>query len=214
VSTKRELLCPRLVVVVAVLIGVCLSAESRAQSAPAPGSLAGAWTLNKELSDKPQTGTPQDDGTDRERRGGGGRMGGGMRGGMRRGGMGRGGMGGDGMNPDEAKRMRDAMRDIMTAPERLTIVPTESMIVITAGDGRVTRLSPDGKKIKDENTGIERRTKWDGGKLVSEVSGLGPGKITETYAIDPEHGQLIVAVATEGSRGPRAIGQRRVYDKS
>jgi len=118
------------------------------------------------------------------------------------------------VNPDDAKRMRDAMSDIMTAPERLTIVRTESMVVITAGDGRVTRLSPDGKKIKDDNTGIERRTKWDGGKLISEVSGLGPGKITEAYAIDPERGQLIVTVATEGSRAVPAISQRRVYDKS
>ena len=45
--------------------------------------------------------------------------------------------------------------------------------MLTGADGRTTRLSPDGKKIKDENTKIERKTKWDGGKLVSEINGLG-----------------------------------------
>jgi len=31
-------------------------------------------------------------------------------------------------------------------------------IVITVRDGRITRLSPDGKKIKDDSTNIERKT--------------------------------------------------------
>ena len=153
-NTVRGLLFPGIVVFVTTLIGVWLSAESRAQSASAPGSISGVWSLNKELSDKPQTQTSpgQGDNGERRRSGGGGRgMGGGM-GGRRGGGMGRGGAGGGGMNPDEAKRMRDAMHDILDAPERLTIVQTENMVVITTGDGRVTRLSPDGKKIKDDNT--------------------------------------------------------------
>ena len=211
-NAVRGLLLPGIVVIITALIGVWLSAESRAQ-APSPArSIAGAWTLNKELSDKPQAARDQDNGG--RRRGGGGGGGGGMGrggGGRRGGGMGRGGMGG-GESPEDAQRMRDAMRDIMNPPDRLTIVQTESMIVITSGDGRVTRLAPDGKKIKDENTKIERKTKWDAGKLVSEMSGLGPGKITETYAIDPEHHQLVVSVAMENSRMPQPVTQHRVYD--
>lgn len=58
---------------------------------------------------------------------------------------------------DAMARMRDAMRDLMNPSEHLTIVDTGSMIVLTGPDGRTTRLSPDGRKIKDENTGIERR---------------------------------------------------------
>src|SRR5438067_3901069 len=199
-----------MVVVVTAVIGVWLAAESRAQAPSPAGSLAGAWTLNKELSDKPQAARDEDSGG--RRRGGGGGdtgRGGGRRGGM--GGMGRGGMSG-GQSPEDAQRMRDAMRDIMNPPDRLTIVQAESMIVITSGDGRVTRLAPDGKKIKDENTKIERKSKWDAGKLVSEVSGLGPGKITETYAVDPEHHQLMVTVAMENSRMPQPMTQHRVYD--
>jgi hypothetical protein len=208
----RGLLFPGLVVFVTALIGVWLSVESRVQSAPAPAPLAGVWTLNKELSDKPAAGTPPREGENGGRHRGGGM--GGMGGGRRGGGMGRGGAGGGGMSPDAdaANRMRDAMRDIMTAPARLTIVETDSMVVITSGEGRVTRLSPDGKKIKDDNTKIERKTKWDEGRLVSEISGLGPGKILETYGIDPELHHLVVTITAEGSRAP-VISERRVYDK-
>jgi hypothetical protein len=64
----------------------------------------------------------------------------------------------------------------------MTITQTESMVIITTGGGRTTRLSTDGKKIKDEATGIERKTHWNAGQLVSEITG-GPGKVTETYAV-------------------------------
>jgi hypothetical protein len=74
-----------------------------------------------------------------------------------------------------------------------------------------TRLSTDGKKIKDDNTKIERKTKWDGGKLVSEISGLGSGKMTQTFAVDPEGKQLRMTVVMEGgSSGQRTITQ--IYD--
>ena len=86
------------------------------------------------------------------------------------------------------------------------------MIVLTGPDGRTTRLSPDGKKIKDDNTGIERKTKWDGGKLVSEISGAGSGKITQSFSVDPEHHQLRIVAVIEGGRNnqPRTI--THVYD--
>ena len=102
------------------------------------------------------------------------------------------------MNPDDMARMRDAMRDITSPSDHLIITQTESMVVLTGADGRTTRLSPDGKKIKDENTKIERKTKWDGGKLVSEINGLGPGKMTQTFAVDPESKQLRMTVVMEG----------------
>jgi hypothetical protein len=196
-----------------VLIGAWASG-SRAHAQTDAGSIVGAWTLNKDLSQAPQ---PQgDDGT---RRGGGYGRGGGGGGGRRRGGgFGGGGFGGGGGggargNPDDMARQRQALRDIMEAPERLTITQTESMVIMTTGDGRTTRLSTDGKKVKDDSTKIERKTKWDGGKLVSEISGAGPGKITETYSVDPEHHQLIVAIQMENSRMPQGTqGPRRVYD--
>jgi hypothetical protein len=181
------------------------------EQGPERHTLAGAWTLNNDLSDQAGGGDQRDqvDG-ERGRRGNGGRGGpgggggrrggggfGGGRGGGRSGGMGR----GAGMNPEDMARMRDAMRDLTSPSNHLTIVETESMIVITSADGHTTRLSPDGKKIKDDNTGIERKTKWDGGKLVTEISGLGPaGKATQTLTADPETHQLRIVVQMEGGR--------------
>jgi len=180
-------------------------------------SIAGAWTMNKDASDaRPER---RDDGDRNERSGrrgnGGGRGFGGGYGGFRGGGRG-GGMPGERMNPDDVARMRDAMRDVTQPSDHLTITETDSMIVITGADGRTTRLSPDGKKIKDENTGIERKTKWDGARLVSEISGLGPGKATQTFTVDPESHQLRVTVQMEGRDGSSGNKQPRtithVYD--
>ena len=110
--------------------------------------------------------------------------------------------------------MRDAMRDVMQPSDRLTIVLTDSMILITGGDGRTTRLSPDGKKIKDENTGVERRTKWDGDKLVSEISVLGPGNMTQRFDVDRASRQLRVSVQMEGGRARQPRTVTHIYDVS
>jgi hypothetical protein len=183
-------------------------------------SIAGAWTLNKDSSDaSPGAAGSGEEGGDTARgrgnqgsgRGGGyGRHGGGGGFGRMGGGGGGGDRGGRG-NPEEMARMRDAMRDLANPSDHLTITQSDSMIVITGADGRTTRLSPDGKKIKDDNTKIERKTKWDGPSLVSEISGLGPGKITQTFSVEPEHHQLRVVVQMEGRSGqPRTI--THVYD--
>ena len=178
------------------------------------GALTGAWTLNSDLSDAPPS-AANGEGGDQPTHGGarpsGGRRGG-MGGGMRRGGGMGGGTGAPGMSPEDRARLRDAMRDIMTAPAHITITQTDTMVLVTSQDGRTTRLSPDGSKIKDDNTHIERKTKWDGAKLVSEINGLGPGKITETYEIEPEHHQLHIALQTEGGHGRKAMTINRVYD--
>lgn len=196
------------------LIGVWLSTESSAQVVDKP-SIAGAWTMNRGLSDPGGQNDQADSG--RRNGGGGGRRGGYGRGG---GGFGRGGGGGYGrggggqgrMNPDEAARMRDAMRDVTDPPDHLVITETDAMIVLTSPDGRTTRLSPDGKAIKDDNTKVERKTKWDGGKLVSEISGLGSRKMTQTFAINPELHQLRVTVQIEGSGQTPARTITHVYD--
>ena len=193
---------------VAVLAGSPVGATL--EQGPERHALAGAWTLNNDLSDQAGRGDQRDQGDGERGRGDGGRRGpgggggrrggggfGGGRGGGRGGGMGRGAA----VNPEDMARMRDALRDLTNPSNRLTIVETESMIVITSADGRTTRLSPDGKKIKDDNTGIERKTKWDGGKLVTEISGLGPaGKATQTLSADPETHQLRIVVQMEGGR--------------
>jgi len=185
----------RSMVTVALLLAM-LAPAPPATTADTP-SITGAWTMNKDASDVlPPRGDngSGDRGNGSGRRGNGGRGYGGGHGGFG-GGMGRGGgMGGERANPDDLARMRAAMRDLTDPSDHLTITQTDSMIVITGADGRTTRLSPDGKKIKDENTGVERKTKWDGAKLVSEISGLGSGKATQTFTVDPESHQLRITV--------------------
>jgi hypothetical protein len=189
-------------------------ASPRAQTPGASGQkpIVGEWTLNMDLSDKPQdrsqTGGESGGG---HRQGGGG--GGGHRGGYGGGyGGGRygGGSGGNTTSNEDRQRMRDAMREIMNPPDRLTITQTDSMVIITSGDGHTDRLSPNGQKIKDDSTGIERKTKWDGDKLVCEISGAGSRKVTQTYSADPEHKQLRVVVQMDTPGSPTKI--THVYD--
>ena len=189
-----------------------------AQSAPsgaaasASSPIVGAWTLNKDLSDL-GAGQNRGNGDDRENdddnagRGGGRRRGGGGFGG---GGFGRGGGGNtQAQDSEAAQRKRTALRDELLAPDHMTIVQLDTTIIITTRDGRTTRLSTDGKKVKDESTGVERKTKWDADKLVTEVTGLGSGKITETYSFDGELKQLRMALAIDGRR---KTSLTRVYD--
>ena len=197
------------VVGLAVFIAAWLAMESSAQ-APDKTALSGVWTLNRDASDQPPSREDRGDDSRQRGRGGFGRGGGMGRGGYRGGGGGR--QGGMNRDPEEMARMRDAMRDIMNPSDRLTIVQTDTMVLVTGADGRTTRLSPNGSKIKEENTNIERKTKWDGGRLVSEISGVGPGKITQTFSVDPEHHQLRIAVQTEGGRTGQARTITHVYD--
>jgi len=209
----RSVLSSSAVIATAALIAVGLSTESRAQTVD-HSALSGAWTLNKDLSDQPtdRSGNGQN-GQGGGRRGGGYGGGGGRRGGFGGGGYGRGGGygGGGSMDPEAMARARDAMRDIINPPDHLTVTQTESMVVLTGADGRTTRLSPDGKKIKDENTNVERKTKWDGSKLVTEISGL-QGKITQTYSVDPENHQLRIVATLEGRNGQQPRTITHVYD--
>ncbi len=176
-------------------------------------AIVGAWTLNKEAS---TLATPQDqDGEGRNGDNRGGRNGGFGGGGRRRGGFGGGGFGpggGGNVQPQDreaAQRMRDAMRQELQAPDHMTIVASGTTIIITTPDGHTTRLATDGSKVKDDSTGIERKTKWDAGKLVSEINGLGRGKIVETYSVDTDAKQLRVKLDIDG---PRKMSQTRVYD--
>ena len=197
-----------------VAVGVTLDAPLRAQQSTP--SIVGAWTLNTDLSDsapsRPENAREENGRGIRRGDGGGG---GGFRGRGGRGGRG-GGRGDDGqgrgaVDPEQSARQREALRDITDAPSHLTIVQTVSMVVVTTAEGRTTRMSPDNRKIKDESTGVERKSRWEGARLVSEISGLPRAKFTETYAIDPERGGLIVTLQADGRQ--QAVTMKRVYDR-
>jgi hypothetical protein len=202
---------------VAVIVGGSGAAAQRPLPAAPGPSISGGWTRNADLSDAPPAGRGQDGDEAGTRAGGGGHRRGGGGGGFGGGGFGRGGGGGRDAgtgraNPDEMIRMRDAMRDVTSPSDHLIITQTETMVVLTGADGRTTRLSPDGKKIKDENTNVERKTKWDGGKLVSEINGLGPGRMTQTFSVDPDGKQLRITLVMEDGRSKEPRTRTQVYD--
>jgi len=125
--------------VMAAMVAVAMP-HARADAVPPP-SLVGAWTLNKDLSDKPPD-RAGGEGREGGQRGAGGRGGGG--GHRRGGGFGGGGFGGGGAGqaktPEDMVRMRNALRDELQAPEHLTITQTDTTVIMTAGDGRTMQL--------------------------------------------------------------------------
>ena len=227
------------------LIGVvtlCALSEGIAASATASGAgqgneqvLAGSWLINEDLSDDLR---PQPGGRDRDggRRGPGGfgdpgwGPGGGFGG---RGGYGgRGGFGGRGGgfggfdgDPQQMARMRaemqEAMRDLMTAPRRMTIVADEDEVVLTYDDRRVVRLIPDGREhsgLAGTGARVTRRTRWRGARLEAEIElqSRMELRVRQTYEVrtsdDGGYRQLIVTTRVDGGRRGRDRELRRVYE--
>src|ERR1051325_7680380 len=127
---------------------VMAAAFAMTLSADTPKSndaIVGAWTLNKSASDLGAAGDDNNNSGEGDQNGGrsGGRgRGGGGGGGFGGGGFGRGG-GGFQQTPEQreaAQRMRDAMRQELQPPDHMTIVSSETTIIITTPDGHKIRL--------------------------------------------------------------------------
>ena len=173
-------------------------------------TLDGSWVVNEDLSDELRPRPPRRDGDD-ARRGRGGRGGFGGRGG---------GFGGD---PERAARMRanlqEALRDLLTAPRRMTIVTRPDEIVLTYDDGRVVRLIPDDREhsgLAGTSAQVTRRTSWRGTTLEAEIElqarvGI---RVHQSYEvrISDDHPQLLVTTRVQGGRRGREREFRRVYD--
>ena len=190
------------------------------QQESSPASLEGVWVLNADLSDEPRArleGVGDDRGRGRGR-GAAGRRGNGS--------GGRGRAGGRPPNREELGRLRqglqEAVRDLMTAPRRMTIVITEEEIVATYDDGRVIRLVSDDqahKGIAGTSMQVTRKTRWENEKLVTDISldSRIEVKLEQTYEVrltDPEGKQLIVTSRFVGGRASNGDRRelRRVYD--
>ncbi len=197
------------------------------------GGIDGVWVLNRDLSDDPSgrlAGREDGDRGDPDRGGGfGGRGPGGFGGGRGGFGGGRGGFGGDrgGDRPDpqEMARMRQAMREAMSAllaaPGRMTIVTTADEVGLRYADGRVVRLIPDNRDhagLAGSSMQVRRKTRWDGDRLVTEVEldTRRSFRVQRSYEVRADDGggrQLIVTSRVEGGRGGDGGGEfRRVYD--
>ena len=212
------------VVVVLALGGVCGDARvlssDVAQPESSAASLEGIWMLNTDLSDEPRA---RLEGVGDDRGQGRGRGAAGRRG-SRPGGRGR--AGGRPPTREELARLRqgiqEAVRDLMTAPRRMTIVMIENEIVATYDDGRVIRLVSDDqahKGIAGTSMQVTRRTRWENEKLVTDISldSRIEVRLEQTYEVrltDPEGKQLIVTSRFVGGRASNGDRRelRRVYD--
>jgi hypothetical protein len=224
-------------VIAAVALGgaPCLTAAASVESGAAQDNeraLAGSWVINEDLSDdpRPQPGGPEEDDERRGRGGFGGPgwgPGGGVggRGGFGGRGGGFGGRGGVGVgDPEQMARMRagmqDAMRDLMTAPRRMTIAADEREIVLTYDDRRVVRLIPDGREhsgLAGTSARVTRRTRWRGGTLVTEIElqSRVELRVQQSYEVrgtDDGARRLIVTSHVDGGRRGGEHELRRVYD--
>ena len=190
--------------------------------------LLGTWVLNDDLSDALPPRAEMSKGN-RSRRGGGFAGPGGGFGGPGGGGLGgrRGGFGGrtGGRVPPEDRALRraglrEAIKDLTTAPRRMTIDGIPEEIVLTYNDRRVVRLLPDGREhagLAGTSMRVTRVTQWDDTTLVTEIQLDSRVKfeIEQTYHVhDGEYGlQLVVTSRFNGGPFGRETREiRRVYD--
>jgi hypothetical protein len=166
------------------------SPQSPATGRDAAADLSGVWKLNQGLTDDPSKVM---------------RASGGHGPGMHGGGAGREGM--------DAQQIR-ARRQLLEAPSRLTITQTDNSVTFTESDGRVQTLTTDNtpQRLQLGTQTVDVKSRWDGGRLVKEMS-LGDGlTLTETYSVSVEPRQLHVTVKLDGAHLPQPINFRRVYD--
>jgi len=207
-------------------------AQSENQPPPKPASfqdqadtsqvtnVGGRWELNWRLSDRlpdnagaPGRGEPPPSGGGRQGGGGGmGGMGGGMGGRGGSGGRGGGGRGGEGQGGVTAEQVRE----ILQAQRLLLIVEHPDHLSLTDENGRVQKFVANGETVKEERGGqrFERRTHWEGRKLVTAVTLADGTKVVQTYEKVAEGLQLVVMTKVENSRFGAARDFKRVYDQA
>jgi hypothetical protein len=163
-------------------------------------SLAGVWRLNP---DKSQEMNPQAVGSyqgvlgHRGTLGGAGRTGGIPSGGRQE------------PLPDPA-----VLLSLMRSIPLLRIQQDDSTIAISDASGQFATYSLDGRKFREPQLigeDIEIVAKWKDRKLTIERKLPSLGTIRESYALDPATGELVLEVKVSGSRLPRGIEMRRVY---
>lgn len=163
-------------------------------------SLAGVWRLNP---DKSQEMNPQAVGSyqgvlgHRGTLGGAGRTGGIPSGGRQE------------PLPDPA-----VLLSLMRPIPQLRIQQSDSTVAISDASGQFATYPLDGRKFREPQLigeDIEIVAKWKDRKLTIERKLPSLGTIRESYALDPATGELVLEVKVSGSRLPRGIEMRRVY---
>jgi hypothetical protein len=80
---------------------------------------------------------------------------------------------------------RDVIGDTMRPPQSIQVSQDGVAFEVVLDGERILRLYADGRRNKGSE-GVERKTKWDADKLVTEIKvagGRGEVKVTETWAL-------------------------------
>jgi hypothetical protein len=163
-------------------------------------SLAGVWRLNP---DKSQEMNPQAVGSyqgvlgQRSTLGGAGRTGGIPSGGRQE------------PLPDPT-----VLLSLIRPIPQLRIQQSDSTIAIGDASGQFATYPTDGRKFREPQLigeDIEIVARWKDRKLTIERKLPSLGTIREIYALDPATGELVLEMKVTGSRLPRGIEMRRVY---
>ena len=167
---------------------------------PVASSLAGVWRLNP---DKSQEMNPQAVGSYQAVWGQRGTIGG----------AGRTGAIPSGGRPEPLPDPAVLLSLIRPIPQ-LRIQQSDSTIAISDASGQFATYPLDGRKFREPQLigdDIEIVARWKDRKLTIERKLPSLGTIRETYALDPATGELVLEVKVSGSRLPRGIEMRRVY---
>ena len=191
-------------------------------------SLNGTWKLNRDQSDDPQE-KLRSAMQDRDQNGpmGGhvGMGGGGVTmgipgiGGIGGGGMGRRG-GGPGMGGGSgagSQEQRAKLRDLVEAPDQLTVTQKGTEIDMADTQSHVRSLFTDGRKLekpKKDNPQTQVKAHWEHETLVTEEKGSSGEKISHSYEIAGEGKQLADTLTVESKKLNTPIIVRSVYERA
>jgi hypothetical protein len=202
---------------------VCLSGGGRLMAAP-PVSLAGRWSLNRQLSQFPKevgfgitmpSEGPVQGGRSSSGGGGGGRRRGGSSGGVGQSGS-SGLLGAESVRESEedAKKIKELIAEAKDPSPILNISQTETTVTVTDSQDRMRAFHPNGKEETQEvGAGPFGGTaRWKGQQLVVQFTIRKDRSFQYTYSRSPT-GQLIVETRLDdGRRRERDEVITRVYD--
>jgi hypothetical protein len=92
---------------------------------------------------------------------------------------------------------------------------TDSTIAVSDASGQLATYPTNGRKIREPQLigeDAEITAKWKDGSLSIERKLPSLGTVKETYWRDSATGELVLLVKVSGSRLPRGIEMRRVYE--
>jgi hypothetical protein len=98
---------------------------------------------------------------------------------------------------------------------QVLIRQTDSTIAVSDASGQLATYPTNGRKIREPQLigeDAEITAKWKDGSLSIERKLPSLGTVKETYWRDSATGELVLLVKVSGSRLPRGIEMRRVYE--